>query len=558
MKSWTSEDRILAILFFLTGAIFIYGLSLPLLGFDSSQYAELSRQMNESGNYFQIQLDGRDYLDKPPLLFWLSSITYSFLGISEFAFRFPSFLFSLIGVYGTYIIGKELYNKRTGKYAALMLMTALASFMVNIDVRTDTLLIGSVTFATAKFIQYRLYSRWSDLIISFFFIGLAMCSKGPIGLMIPIIAIGTEILFKKDWRSILDWKLIIGLFITFITILPILLGLYYQWDLHPEKELYDQNNVSGVRFYLWDQSFGRITGNNPFVNQMKEIQITDPTYFIHTLLWALLPWTLLGFSGLLKNIFSIFKKVKLTEYYTLGATIIPVIILSFSSFKLPHYIFICLPFFCVLGANFFISKYDQKWIKYIQFVIMFIFVIAIFILLAYSFPTQSLLPWIILIIVALIMFLYIIKNLNAISQITFISLSTIMVHLIIYTHFYPILLEYDSGIKAGEYLKKVDQQITLSYDNNQNDQNWKTFSYSLEFYSNNINKMKFKPKDLIPYKDQDYWIYTSENEMIELKKLGWIKEIKKYKHILTSRIGLDFFVPYKRNIMIENKYLIKI
>ena len=202
MKNWTTEDRIIATLFILTGSIFIYGLSLPLLGFDSSQYAELSRQMMESGNYFQIQLDGRDYLDKPPLLFWLSSLTYSIVGISEFAFRLPSFLFSLLGVYATYIIGKELYNKKTGKYAALMFMTALASFMVNIDVRTDTLLIGSATFATAKFIQYRLYSRWKDLIICFFFIGIAMCSKGPIGLMIPFIAIGTEILFKKDWRSI--------------------------------------------------------------------------------------------------------------------------------------------------------------------------------------------------------------------------------------------------------------------------------------------------------------------------------------------------------------------
>ena len=74
MKSWTSEDRILAILFLLTGAICIYGLSLPLIGFDSSQYAEISRQMFDSGNYLQIQLDGRDYLDKPPLLFWLSSL----------------------------------------------------------------------------------------------------------------------------------------------------------------------------------------------------------------------------------------------------------------------------------------------------------------------------------------------------------------------------------------------------------------------------------------------------------------------------------------------------
>ncbi len=558
MKSWTSEDRILAILFFLTGTIFIYGLSLPLLGFDSSQYAEISRQMFESGNYFQIQLDGKDYLDKPPLLFWLSSISYKLFGISEFTFRLPSFLFSLIGVYGTYIIGKELYNKRAGKYAALMFMTTLASFMVNIDVRTDTILIGSVTLATAKFIQYRIYSRWSDLIVSFFFIGLAMCSKGPIGLMIPVIAIGTEILFKKDLKSVLDWKLIVGLFVTFITILPLLIGLYYQWDMHPEKELYGQNNISGVRFFLWDQSFGRITGSNPFVNQMKEVQTNDPTYFIHTLLWALLPWTLLGFTGLFKNISCIVKKIKLNEYYTIGAIIIPIIILSFSSFKLPHYIFICLPFLCVIGANYFIIKHDQKWIKYSQTIIMFIFVFAIVILLAYSFPTRSILPWAILLIAGVIMLLYFLKKLNLTSQITLISLSAIMIHLIIYTQFYPILLDHDSGRKAGLDLIDLKQNKTLSYDMNRNDQNWKTLSYSLEFYSRSRNKMIFKISRLKKYKNKNYWIYTSEDEMIELKNLKWIKKIKKYNHIYTSRINLNFFNPEKRSEMIENKYLIKI
>ena len=92
MKNWTSEDRMLAILFLLTGAICIYGLSLPLLGFDSSQYAEISRQMFESGNYFQIQLDGREYLDKPPLLFWLSSLSIQFSELMN-SLRIPSLYF---------------------------------------------------------------------------------------------------------------------------------------------------------------------------------------------------------------------------------------------------------------------------------------------------------------------------------------------------------------------------------------------------------------------------------------------------------------------------------
>ena len=159
MRKWTLENKLLSILFLSTILICIYGLNLPLLGLDSSQYAELSRQMTESGSYLEIYLDGNDYLDKPPLLFWLSSFSFSIFGVSEFAFRFPSFIFSLIAAFGTFLIGKELYNKRVGIYASLMLLTSIAFFMINVDVRTDTILIGAITFAIAKLIQYKNHKK---------------------------------------------------------------------------------------------------------------------------------------------------------------------------------------------------------------------------------------------------------------------------------------------------------------------------------------------------------------------------------------------------------------
>ena len=68
-----------------------------------------------------------------------------------------------------------------------------------------------------------------------------------------------------------------------------------------------------------------------------------------------------------------------------------------------------------------------------------------------------------------ILLIFSIKKLNATSQVTFISLIVIMAHLIIYTNFYPVLLEFDSGRKASEILKKEKQDIVLSYDYNFNE-----------------------------------------------------------------------------------------
>ena len=186
---------------------------------------------------------------------------------------------------------------------------------------------------------------------------------------------------------------------------------------------------------------------------------------------------------------------------------------------------------------------------------------AVIILLSYSFPTSSLLPWSMLILMIIIMLMFTLKKINTTAQFTLISLIAIMAHLIIYNNFYPILLEYDSGKKAGEFLKKEKQNLVISYDYNFDEADkldYETNSYSLEFYSEKLNKIIYKQKDLIPFKGKNYWIYTSEKEMLQLKKNGWIKDFKIMKHMNTSRINIDFFLPNKRNTTTEKKYLIKI
>jgi hypothetical protein len=64
---------------------------------DASQYAAMSREMLESGNYLQLFDRGQNYLDKPPLLFWVSAMSFKLFGISNFSYKLPSVLFSLLG-----------------------------------------------------------------------------------------------------------------------------------------------------------------------------------------------------------------------------------------------------------------------------------------------------------------------------------------------------------------------------------------------------------------------------------------------------------------------------
>jgi len=67
---------------------------------------------------------------------------------------------------------------------------------------------------------------------------------------------------------------------------PMLYGLYEQYDASGGRQTYNGFITSGIRFYFWTQSFGRLTGESTWSND------TGPFYFIYTFLWAFLPWSL--------------------------------------------------------------------------------------------------------------------------------------------------------------------------------------------------------------------------------------------------------------------------
>src|SRR6478609_11036783 len=119
-------------------AVYVVGWFINVIDPDSAQYASITRKMLERGDYLTFTDQGREYLDKPPLLFWLSGISFSIFGINNIAFRIPAFLATLLALYSTFKLAELYYGKTTGYLAALILATVQATFMINHDVRTDT------------------------------------------------------------------------------------------------------------------------------------------------------------------------------------------------------------------------------------------------------------------------------------------------------------------------------------------------------------------------------------------------------------------------------------
>ena len=104
-------DRIYILLFALLGFVYACGLFVPLMDNDSAHHANIALRMYLTGDYVNLVDYGKDYLDKPHFHFWLSAFSYEIFGVTGFAYKLPSFLFTILGTYSVFRLGKLLYDR---------------------------------------------------------------------------------------------------------------------------------------------------------------------------------------------------------------------------------------------------------------------------------------------------------------------------------------------------------------------------------------------------------------------------------------------------------------
>ena len=252
----------LCVITYLLGMVMI-----PLMDIDASQYASISREMMENKSYWQVFDLGTDYLDKPPMLFWLSALSMKLLGIHDWSYRLPSFLFILLAIYSTYKLANLFYNKEIAQLSALVLASSQAVFLITHDVRCDTMLMGWVSLSLWQMAAWYQTGKWKYFLIACMAIAGGMMTKGPIALMVPAFAFVPHFMLRREWKQLFRWEYILGIVIIGILLIPMSIGLYQQFDLHPGKLINGVPIQSGLRFYYWTQSFGRYTGENHF-NEM--------------------------------------------------------------------------------------------------------------------------------------------------------------------------------------------------------------------------------------------------------------------------------------------------
>ena len=88
---------------------------------DEARYAEIAREMLQSGNLLVPHLNYVVYVEKPPLLYWLTMLSFWIFGVSEFAARLPVALSAIAGILATYLFALRAFGRRHAIVAAAIL-----------------------------------------------------------------------------------------------------------------------------------------------------------------------------------------------------------------------------------------------------------------------------------------------------------------------------------------------------------------------------------------------------------------------------------------------------
>jgi len=175
---------------------------------DYPHFAEIGREILETGDWVIMHSNGKIYVDKPPLHTAFIALALKAFGVTPFGGRFPAALFGLLGVLAVFYFGRRTDTKEpltAGLHAALLLLASYGYFILTRRFRND--IEYAVLFSLTLFLFYEGFAapekRRKVLCygLSWLCTGLAALVKGPAAFL-PLLIIVIFLLVRRGWRQL--------------------------------------------------------------------------------------------------------------------------------------------------------------------------------------------------------------------------------------------------------------------------------------------------------------------------------------------------------------------
>lgn len=189
---FSSDNQNIVSLFFLCAAFIIFfgiGLRSPWPA-DEPRFAQIAREMVESGQWLFPMRGNEYYPDKPPVFMWSIAVFYALTGSVKIAFLLPSALASMLSLAAVYDLGKRLWNQQTGLIAAALLLCTIQFVLQAKSAQIDAMVTCWITLGCYGLLRFMLVDHhWRWYYLGCFFMGIGVITKGvgflPLLLIIP-------------------------------------------------------------------------------------------------------------------------------------------------------------------------------------------------------------------------------------------------------------------------------------------------------------------------------------------------------------------------------------
>ncbi len=244
---------------------------LPQMEPDEARYSLIPSAMNQSGNYVTPQLKHIIYLEKPPLVYWATAMSFKVFGENDFSARLFVGLCAWGCILLTYFIGRNFRDEKTGLYAAAILTISAFPFVLG---RINILDIPLTFFICLSiWLGYLALNKQNTkyyFYLFYFSCALAFLTKGVIGVVFPFAILFVWLLWVGRLHEI--WKIFspIGILIFLIIVCP--------WLILAQKE-----NSDFLWFFFVREHLLRFT--------TKMHGKTEPLYYyLPVIIGGMLPW----------------------------------------------------------------------------------------------------------------------------------------------------------------------------------------------------------------------------------------------------------------------------
>ncbi|MFC5742405.1 ArnT family glycosyltransferase [Dyella tabacisoli] len=344
---------------------------------DEPRFTLAAKQMVESGDWLFPHRGSELYSDKPPMLMWTEAASYTLTRNWRVAFLLPSLLAALGTLFFIYDLGRRLWNRQTGLYAAAALLLCFQFVYQVKRAQIDPLVVFFITAANWGLLRHMLLGpNWRAYWFGCFCAGLGVITKG-VGIIALLMLIPYAAAARWRWDGVARmehgawWRWLLGLPAVLLAIALWLVPMLLTAHARAQNPAY----LAYVNDILFRQTAGR------YANAWHHLH--SPVYYIPILLFSWLPLSL-TYPGTLSRWWQRLKAKDARILLPLGWIALMLLFFSASPGKRDVYILPAAPMLALVTAPFLDELLQKRWLRILGLLFITVLGTAMLLLGAYA------------------------------------------------------------------------------------------------------------------------------------------------------------------------------